>query len=224
MYLLGEGHVKLVAACGKWYRLKKPKEGTSPKPTPATARLIAAVSAADGGATGSEATTPPASPASAKAAAVASAAAKDLEPPAKTSKCSGWLEFNDAAAVWTKRWFVLRDGGLEIYSTQEDAAKGIRGPEYTQVPVQICSLPKKDTMPRAAKKAGRTHAFVIRLANLKKVLGAPLPKQLVLDPGNSATRLVWLGGLREVLSAGNSDKVVSRTLASTQATRDCLDL
>ena len=91
-----------------------------------------------------------------------------------------------------RRWFVLRRTCVEVFASARDAERGKRdSAEYSAVPIPFIAL-----RPLTGRSINRRNPsdteFGIRLLDLQMVLGNPLPKNLVVDAGDSSTCEQWV--------------------------------
>jgi hypothetical protein len=133
---------------------------------------------------------------------------------------SGWLDVVDkppsskllkqsqgAGMTWVPRWFRLRQHAVEVFASPSDADQNVRGSEYSLIPASTLVVPKKGlegSMPTGTK-AERAFSFSIELSNNQKVLGAPLPKTLMLDARDEQQFELWSAALKVAVDAQETD-------------------
>ena len=95
-----------------------------------------------------------------------------------------------------------------MFASAKDAERGQReSAEYSAIPITCVAL-RLSTGRASGRRNLGDNRFGLRLLNLQMVLGNPLPKNLVLDAGDSNTREKWIARL-EAQALGESKQALS---------------
>eukprot|EP01052_Picozoa_sp_SAG31_P027193 SAG31_NODE_2524_length_5562_cov_2.904997_2_plen_1014_part_00 len=106
----------------------------------------------------------------------------------------GWLRLEEKKNQWSKLWFNLSNGKLEIFPS-EDSERQDRVALILLDTVVISATTK-------SKRVGAEFAFRVDVEDSSRVFGKPLTK-LVLDPETEENNTVWVGLLRQVSTAAD---------------------